>query len=225
MTDLLIKRIPEPELMEETEQARAYADADFNEPHDMFVELFRQRLGSELKGIFLDLGCGTADISCRFAKAFPGTIIHGIDGSEAMLNFARKTVEHQGLNDRINLFHMAIPVGCLPRDKYHGVIINSLLHHLVDPSVMWQTIRQALEAGAPIFVMDLLRPETRAHAQKIVETYSGNEPEILKRDFYNSLLAAYRPREIEKQLVREGLDYLNLEIVSDRHFIVWGRLE
>ncbi len=32
-------RIPEPELMDEVEQARAYAAADFSEPHQAFVLL------------------------------------------------------------------------------------------------------------------------------------------------------------------------------------------
>ncbi len=37
-----MKRIPEPELMNSPEQARAYAEADFSEPHNMFVEKFAE---------------------------------------------------------------------------------------------------------------------------------------------------------------------------------------
>ncbi len=225
MPESLDSRIPEPELMEETEQARAYAQADFDQPHDMFVDAFRQRFGPSLSGTVLDLGCGTADISCRFARAFPHINIHGIDGSAAMLTFARQTVEAQGLSSRIALFHMAIPVASLPQESYDGIIVNSLLHHLPRPEVMWQTIRQAGDPGTPVFVMDLIRPENKARARDIVETYSGNEPEVLKRDFYNSLLAAFRPDEVRDQLKREGMDFLKLEIVSDRHFIVWGHLQ
>ena len=35
-----MERIPEPDLMSEQEQARAYAEADFSEPHENFVDLF-----------------------------------------------------------------------------------------------------------------------------------------------------------------------------------------
>ncbi len=35
-----MNRTPEPELMLEQEQARAYFEADFEEPHGRFIELF-----------------------------------------------------------------------------------------------------------------------------------------------------------------------------------------
>ena len=38
-----MKRIPEAELMDDVEQAKAYADADLSEAHDSFVTHFRQR--------------------------------------------------------------------------------------------------------------------------------------------------------------------------------------
>ena len=70
--------------------------------------------------------------------------------------------------------------------------------------------------------MDLLRPSSRAEAQSLVEQYAADEPEVLRTDFFNSLLAAYRPTEVQLQLQSAGLGTLNLEVVSDRHFIVWG---
>ena len=36
-----MKRIPEPELMLSDEQAQAYAYADFDAPHSMFIRLFQ----------------------------------------------------------------------------------------------------------------------------------------------------------------------------------------
>ena len=36
-----MRRIPEPELMDDAEQAKAYAEADFSEPNQRFLELFR----------------------------------------------------------------------------------------------------------------------------------------------------------------------------------------
>ena len=44
-------------------------------------------------------------------------------------------------------------------------------------------------------------------------------------DFFNSLLAAYRPDEIRAQLLAVGLgDRLQIDVVSDRHLIVWGNV-
>jgi hypothetical protein len=85
-----MRRIPEPELMDGQEQARAYAEADFSEPNTLFLELLSERLGrSDTWQQALDLGCGPADITLRFARAYPCCRIDAVDGASAMLAFAR----------------------------------------------------------------------------------------------------------------------------------------
>ena len=71
--------------------------------------------------------------------------------------------------------------------------------------------------------MDLMRPASTEAAEQLVTEYSSGEPEILRTDFYNSLLAAYSREELETQLADTGLENLKVEIISDRHFIVWGK--
>jgi len=78
--------------------------------------------------------------------------------------------------------------------------------------------------GAAVLVMDLFRPASTGEAQEIVEAYSGEEPEVLKRDFFNSLCAAFEPDEVRAQLEACGLDSLGVRTVSDRHLLVAGRL-
>ena len=58
----------------------------------------------------------------------------------------------------------------------------------------------------------------------LVEAHAGSEPEQLRNDFYRSLLAGYQPDEVRQQLVAAGLPQLTLEVVTDRHFVVWGSL-
>jgi len=220
----MMERTPEPELMDDFEQARAYALADFEEPHNQFIELFRQTFPDEsVEGVVLDLGCGTGDITRRFAYAFPHSRIHAVDGAEQMLMFARQTVDFEMLHERVRLFKRTLPTGKLPKEQYGVVISNSLLHHLADPQVLWSSIKQFAQPGAAVFVMDLMRPESTEVAARMVRTYSANEPEVLQRDFYNSLLAAYTPGEIRTQLEKAGLEHLDIKVVSDRHLIVCGR--
>ncbi len=220
-----MNRTPEPELMLGQEQARVYAEADFEEPHSHFMELFARSFpGESAAGDVLDLGCGPADISLRFARAYPQARIDGVDGSEAMLELGREAVCREGLEKRVQLIHCTLPTSELPQKAYDGVISNSLLHHLQDPQVLWKTIKQFARPEAPIFVMDLMRPENEAQAQEWVTTYTANEAEVLKRDFYHSLRAAYRVDEIQSQLREAGLKDFSAEVVSDRHMIVWGRL-
>jgi len=67
-----------------------------------------------------------------------------------------------------------------------------------------------------------MRPATAAHADTLVETYAADAPPLLRRDFRNSLFAAFEPREVEVQLREAGLDGLKVETVSDRHLAVSG---
>jgi ubiquinone/menaquinone biosynthesis C-methylase UbiE len=220
-----MQRIPEPELMDEEEQARAYSQADFSEPHEHFVALFRDAFpGLEPTGTVLDLGCGPADVAIRFARAFPGCRIDGVDGAPAMLRFGREAVRRSGLEGRIRLIEGYLPGAVLPLEHYDAVISNSLLHHLADPAVLWDSAKRWGRPGVPVFVMDLRRPDDPGQAERLVRQYAENEPEVLRRDFHHSLHAAYRPEEVREQLRAADLAGLDLRIVSDRHCVVFGYL-
>jgi ubiquinone/menaquinone biosynthesis C-methylase UbiE len=221
-----MQRIPEPELMIDDKQARAYALADFEQPHSMFIQLFLKHFPNDtIIGNVLDLGCGTADITRRFAQAFVQCHLDGVDNSEPMLKYGRDLLKKYRLTDRIRLLKGYLPGAKLPVERYNAVISNSLLHHLAEPMVLWNTIKAVATPEAPIFIMDLMRPESPTQAKIITNQYTQGEPEILRQDFYNSLLAAYRIDEVQKQLQDVGLDHLHVLEVSDRHLVVMGKLK
>ncbi len=218
-----MERIPEPELMIDEAQVRAYAEADFAEPHDHMVALLRERFPDlPATGVALDLGCGAGDIARRFAAALPGWRVHGIDGSRQMLQFARNLTEAAGLAGRVSFGEVRLPAAPPRGTCYDLVFSNSLLHHLSDPDAFWSSVRDWAGAAGRVFVMDLLRPPSPEVAEELVCLYAAEEPEILQTDFFNSLLAAFETGEIEAQLDRAGLGHLPVEVVSDRHCIVWG---
>jgi ubiquinone/menaquinone biosynthesis C-methylase UbiE len=220
----MMERIPEPELMLGEEQARVYAEADFAEPHDSFIAAFKLAFPDiQTCGYVLDLGCGPGDISTRFARAFPECEVHGVDGSRAMLKFGRMIVGgERDIEQRIKLCYGLLPDFEPPRRSYDIIISNSLLHHLGDPTVLWQTINRFASPSAPIFIMDLMRPADSDEAVRLVKTHAAGEPELLQHDFYHSLLAAYDIEEVREQLVRAGLGHFQVEAASDRHLIVFG---
>lgn len=218
-----MQRIPEPELMDDPAQALAYARADFTEPHNQFVALLRDRCRVPAAGRALDLGCGPGDITRRVATAWPGLAIDGVDGAAAMVELGRQDMERAGLHPRVTLHQGYLP-GCeIEECRYDLVISNSLLHHLAEPAVLWEGLWRAARPGAPLFVMDLRRPDSAMDAQRLVDEYAAGEPEVLRKDFYHSLLAAYTPDEVRAQLRAAGLTQLRVETVSDRHLIVYGQ--
>jgi SAM-dependent methyltransferase len=216
-------RVPEPELMDEAAQALAYSDADFAEPHDRFVALCEEHVGRDgLVGTVLDLGCGPADVTVRLARRFPRAVFHGVDGAEAMLAHGRARVAREGLGDRIRLVRAVLPADAPPLGAYDAVLSNSLLHHLHDPSVLWAAVARWAKPAAPVFVMDLRRPASVDDARRLVETYAAYEPEVLRRDFFNSLCAAFTPDEVRAQLRQAGFS-LEVIDVGDRHLVARGR--
>ncbi len=220
----MMQRIPEPELMDDPAQAQAYAEADFAEPHEAFVDHFAQRFPWFAGGEVLDLGCGPADVTLRFARRYGAARILGIDGAAAMLALARAATARAGLSERVRFQELRLPSDALPAGAFDAVISNSLLHHLHEPSVLWRAIMHAARPGACVLVMDLLRPDSPAAAAALVARYAAAAPPVLRQDFFNSLLAAYRPDEIRAQWACCGLGGMQIEVVSDRHWLAWGML-
>ena len=130
--------------------------------------------------------------------------------------------QHAGEGDRVLLLHGRLPDCALPRPRYDAIICNSLLHHLPDPAVQWQSVNRWAAPGAPVFVVDLRRPPSRAEAQRLTDLYAAGEPDVLRHDLHHSLLSAFEPDEIRAQLRAAGLAHLQVDVPSDRHIVIWG---
>ncbi len=209
--------------MLDKDQVRAYAGADFEVPHNRVIELFQSSFPDwHGSGQVVDLGCGPGDISCRFAFAYPECQVDAIDGSEAMLVAGRERINDEGLAERVRLYKARLPKDELPQAQYDAIISNSLLHHLHDPMALWSAVTLYASPQAPVFVIDLLRPADISKARELCKHYAAGEPAVLRRDFFNSLCAAFTPDEVKAQLYKAGLGYLEVEVISDRHMVIWG---
>ena len=218
-----MKRIPEPELMDEVAQAKAYASADFEVPHNMFIDLLGEKLPNlPDRGVALDLGCGTGDITIRFAKRYPHYQVDAVDGASSMLAEAEQAVNSENMSHRVSLHHKTIQTLDAVGDKYQCIFSNSLLHHLHTPSALWDCLYRA-SSTTYLFVMDLYRPNSEQAIDGLVSEYAGTESEQLRQDFRNSLFAAFQDVEIKAQLQQAKLEHLSVEYVSARHVIVCGR--
>jgi len=217
-----MKRIPEPEIMDDIDQAKAYSNANFSTSNNLFVDFIINKidLNNYNNLNILDLGCGPCDIDILLAQLMPYSKIYAIDGSKAMLCEAQKNIEKHNLINQIVLINSIIPEIDININKFDIIISKDLLHHLENPDVLWKTIDRFSDKNSLIFIMDLIRPENEVEAKEIVEKVSGNEPDILKVDFYNSLLASYTIDEIKNMLYNKNFNF-EIAKAGDRHYIIF----
>jgi cyclopropane fatty-acyl-phospholipid synthase-like methyltransferase len=216
-------RIAEPnELMLSADQAQAYGTADLTRFNGTLLDAFQLHFAGFSSGSVLDLGCGAGDITMRFARAYPAAKVVGIDGSPAMLAFARGCVELSGLASRIELRHGYLPQDSLAFGTYDAVVANSLLHHLCDPADLWRTVKNCIRTGTAVIVVDLVRPDSPAEAARLVQEYAGRGHPVVQQDLYHSLCAAYTVQDTRRQLCDAEMGWMHVEAVSELQMKAWG---
>jgi len=230
-----MQRVPEPELMEAAAQVRAYADADFSAGDAAVVERLAALAGAAGAGLdadgarLIDLGCGPGNISLRLLERYPAARVLGIDGSAAMLKEAARRRQQWGSGgQRLDLACHTLPAAALEQGELAGsaagLVSNSLLHHLHEPAVLWQTVQSLAAPGAFLYLRDLRRPDSPARAAELLARHLSAAPAVLQRDYLASLHAAFTPQEVAAQLARAGLGSLQVAPLDDRYLEVWGVL-
>jgi trans-aconitate methyltransferase len=131
-----VKRASEEELMDLPLHAQAYANADFSEPNSKFVALFSEKFPAfNGQQHIIDLGCGFADITIRLAGQYPQARVVGLDGADAMLEIARKTIlRHTSLANRVDIrkWHIGREENPLGSESFHAVVSGSYNRSLIN---------------------------------------------------------------------------------------------
>jgi len=223
MSDLP-RRIPEPEPMDDAEEAQAYAKADFREVNQAFVDCLLTFVGPLEQADALDMGTGPGDIPLRVLREKSGWRITAVDVSAAMLDIARAAAEQAGAGDSLVFVQADAKHTPLPDASFDVIFSNSILHHVTATGRFWSEIARLARPGATVFLRDLARPGSTAEAREIVRRYAGQESDLLQEEYYRSLLSAYTPEEVRAQLDGASLTTLVVEKVTDRHLDVFGRL-
>ena len=220
-----IPRKPEPELIDLPEMVAAYAHADFAEINQAFVDrLVALSEGAETARC-IELGVGPADIPIRLLEKCPNWRVTAVEGSPPMLGFAYHAVNQAGLAHAIELVQGDAKDTGLDARGFNIIFGNSILHHINNTSRFWREVRRLAASGGLVFLRDLFRPPSVRAARKVVDKYTVDESELMRKEFLRALLASYTPEEVREQLAAVGLEQLTVEPVSDRHMDIYGRVD
>ncbi len=217
-----MQRKPEPELMDDAKEADAYAAADFSAVNQAFVDRLLELASSRSLARAVDLGAGPADIDIRLAKARPAWRIAAVDAAPAMLNIARPAIARAGLAGQIELVLADAKATGLSGGAFDVILSNSIVHHVTGIDLFWEEVRRLAAPGATVFIRDLARPGSEEQAREIVMQYAGGESAILQEEYYRSLLSAYTTDEVRGQLDKACLGMLEVKMITDRHWDVFG---
>jgi len=211
-----LSRILEVEYMDTSDEAREYDSMDHSTVNRKFVDDLLAV--GELPDDVLDLGTGTARIPIELCRRHETCRVMAVDAATHMLDVAYYNVEIAGLIDRIQLAHADAKRLTYPDRMFGAVVSNSILHHIPEPLDVLREAVRVLAPGGRIFFRDLLRPDSQATLDHLVQTYAGGESDAARKMFDDSLHAALTLEEIRSLVMQLGFAPESVQATSDRHW-------
>jgi ubiquinone/menaquinone biosynthesis C-methylase UbiE len=171
----------------------------------------------------LDLGTGTAQIPIEFCRQSPQGRILAVDAAIEMLELARYNLELASVTTRVQLAHVDAKQLPYPDAMFDIVMSNSIVHHIPEPATALAEAARVLKPGGAIFFRDLMRPESDAEVQRLVELYAGECNDHQRAMFDASLRAAITLDEVQALIAPLGFSAESVTATSDRHW-TWGAM-
>jgi len=212
----MLKRTLEPEAMDSDSEASDYDAMDHSVVNEQFVEDLLA-FSPELTDV-LDLGTGTAQIPIVLCRHHATCRVMAVDLSVPMLEIARYNLEAAGVVQRVQLDQVDAKDLPYLDEMFEAVISNSIIHHIPDPQPVFSELARVLQPGGRVFLRDLLRPESEAHWQQLVDTYAADCNEYQRKLFGDSLKAAFTLDEVRQMVEKLGWDAETVNATSDRHW-------
>ncbi len=150
----------------------------------------------------LDVGTGGGQIPARIARRRHGWRIWGVDRAGSMLVAGRAGIaaaRHEA-GVAIQPFRLRLALAearALPFDDatFDLVVSNSLLHHIGDPTPVFDEIARVAGPGGRVLLRDLRRPP-RALLRAWVGWYGRHYAGAMRRLYEDSVAAAFTPEEL-----------------------------
>lgn len=107
---------------------------------------------------YLDVGCGTADISIEILRVSKSSKVTGLDPSSAMLAVGRKKVSAANLDDKIILIDGDVLDIPFRNRSFDGAITSFCIRNVPHRLRAAQEIRRVLKSGGRFVILELTEP-------------------------------------------------------------------
>lgn len=108
---------------------------------------------------YIDLGCGTGDISLEIVRQEPASRVVGIDPSEGMLAIGRDKVHAVGLDDGISLVQGDVLDLRYDDNSFDGAITSFCIRNVTDRKRALSEIRRVVRPGGRLVILELTEPQ------------------------------------------------------------------
>lgn len=153
----------------------------------------------------LDLGCGTGETARRLLDVHRHAELHGIDGSDEMVEAANQSLAGRPAHFRTGQLEHLLPAG-----GYDLIASALAVHHLTaaDKRVLFDRVAQALNLGGRFVLADVVVPDDPSDARIELSEYdrpspipdqldwlqaTGLQPHLCWNDADLAVIAADRP--------------------------------
>ena len=221
MTNL--HRILEPEVMDTLEEAFEYDSMDHSQVNEVFCNDFFAARNLTDGVQILDVGTGTAQIPIAMCKRNSGLKITAIDLAESMLTLGNKNIQTALLEDCITLVQVDSKKMHYSDESFDQVISNSIIHHIPNPLECFKEMIRVTKKDGLLFIRDLLRPDSIAELQNIVNLHAGDATPKQKQLFTDSLHASLSLTEVREMVKLFGFEAFTVIQSSNRHWTFTAR--
>lgn len=163
--------------------------------------------------LYLDVGCGTGDISFEILRQNPKAQIIGIDPSLGMLEVGWKKIRRYGIESQVSFREGDCLDLQFPDDTFDGAITVFCIRNVPDHRRALSQMLRVLKPGAKLVIMELteplgpiMKPLFRVYSRTAMPLITKIMSSVSAYKYLSDSMAAFpKPDEIKGMMVEAGM--------------------
>jgi demethylmenaquinone methyltransferase/2-methoxy-6-polyprenyl-1,4-benzoquinol methylase len=172
-----------------------------------------RKLSPQDCSLYLDVGCGTGDISLEILRQNRNCHIVGIDKSLGMLEIGWEKLRRFGLDSEILLKEGDCLSLNFPDDSFDGVITVFCIRNVPDHRRAFSEMVRVLKPGSKLVVMELteplgqiMKPLFRIYSRTVMPLITRIMSSVSAYKYLSDSMAAFpKPDEIKGVMIEAGM--------------------